>query len=136
MVDADHFKRINDEYGHLVGDQVIKFIGENLGEGLRAYDSLGRYGGEEFILILPGTVLEEAANIAERMRAVVSNSLVSTDAGKLTFSVSIGVSCLSEEDQSIEDVIDRADKGLIKSKATGRNRVEVVCAKTSDVVAS
>lgn len=123
MVDADKFKRINDTHGHLVGDQVIQEIAARLQGGLREYDTAGRFGGEEFIAVLPDTALEEAAKIAERIREGIASTPVTTEAGTLNITVSIGVASLSGIDKDSQSVVDRADKALLRAKEGGRNRV-------------
>jgi diguanylate cyclase (GGDEF)-like protein len=119
MIDIDNFKAINDLYGHLTGDQVLKVISSRIKDTVRAYDILGRYGGEEFLIIMPDTSIDDATGLAERIRARVKDELVNN----ATVTVSLGVVCVQESDRSVDDIIKRADENLYKSKKGGRDRV-------------
>lgn len=121
MLDIDHFKRINDTYGHHVGDLVIQTIASILNEIFRATDSVGRYGGEEFVVILPETTLEQAFEVAERIRCQVSGRLMSNEIRDLHATVSLGISTLSTETNTIDEMLQRADKALYQAKSNGRN---------------
>jgi diguanylate cyclase (GGDEF)-like protein/PAS domain S-box-containing protein len=125
MVDIDHFKQFNDVYGHAVGDQVIQVVSRALSAGLRQGDVLGRYGGEEFSIVLPGTTPQEAQAVAERMRSDIEanarTGVRGTDVMPIT--ASFGVAVLSFAVQNIETLIDQADQALYQSKQGGRNRV-------------
>lgn len=125
MIDADKFKQVNDHYGHLVGDEVIKAIAGCIKSMMRPYDTAGRYGGEEFIAILPSTSCEQAKSIAERLRQSVADLKLATDDSSniLKVTVSIGVATFDEEDLTPQRVIDKADKALLMAKDTGRNKV-------------
>ncbi|NNF61419.1 MAG: GGDEF domain-containing protein [Gammaproteobacteria bacterium] len=123
MIDADYFKRINDEHGHLVGDEVISALAQRLAEALREYDVLGRYGGEEFIAILPQASHDDAQHIAERVRAAVAEDPVATAAEPLPVTVSIGFATINDADANENFVLDRADLALLAAKRAGRNRV-------------
>jgi diguanylate cyclase (GGDEF)-like protein len=125
MVDVDKFKRVNDTYGHLVGDTVIKAIADTIQVTLRDYDTLGRFGGEEFIAILPSTSCQQAQIIAERVRAAVSKLEIVLDntSQVLQVTVSLGVATLASTDSKAESIIDRADKALLQAKENGRNQV-------------
>ena len=125
MTDIDHFKSINDNYGHAVGDRVLKVVSRALSGGLRDTDLLGRYGGEEFCIALPGVAMEEACMIAERLRIEIENRAgkgVRTTQGIVVTS-SFGVSTLQRTTKDPADLIDQADRALYKAKASGRNRV-------------
>ncbi len=122
MLDLDHFKSINDHYGHVVGDHVLKAFVDRVAESYRASDIFFRYGGEEFTLILRNTDLPGAACLAERIRESVDSRPMDTDAGPVALTVSIGVSELLENDQPVS-LLTRADAALYSSKAQGRNRV-------------
>lgn len=126
MVDADKFKQVNDTYGHLVGDTVIKAIADAIKGAMRDYDTPGRFGGEEFIAILPGTSGQQALTIAERIRAAVSKLEIAVDNSSQVFNVtvSVGVAALASTDSKAETIIDRADKALLRAKENGRNQVE------------
>jgi diguanylate cyclase (GGDEF)-like protein len=125
MVDIDHFKRINDQFGHAVGDQAIQAVASCLSAGLRLTDTVGRYGGEEFCLMFPRTTLAEVSILAERLRIQVE-----TDAGdrvrtasRLVITVSCGVSSTALGARTPLELIDQADKALYAAKEGGRNCV-------------
>ncbi len=128
MLDIDHFKRVNDTYGHLVGDEVLREFGNRISSACRGDDMLARYGGEEFVLVLSSTPRIEALEIAERCRQSIAETPFATTAGKLPISASFGVySFQSTEDSltqcSTELLIQEADRRLYEAKNTGRNRV-------------
>jgi diguanylate cyclase (GGDEF)-like protein len=125
MLDIDHFKNINDTWGHAAGDKILKALTETINSITREPDGIGRLGGEEFAVILPETDLTDAAVIAERMRyAVHESTSVSVDAGKsVRVTVSIGVAALNSNDVSFDDILSRADDCLYNAKKNGRNCV-------------
>ncbi len=118
MIDIDHFKDINDKFGHDCGDKTLKLIANNLKENIRVTDGIGRWGGEEFMLVCPDASLESAIQLAEKLR-IKAQSLVFSE--KFAISCSFGVASFKNE--SIESFIKRADKALYQAKKTGRNRV-------------
>ncbi len=120
MLDIDYFKKVNDTYGHLVGDYVLKTIADIVRENIRKIDYLVRWGGEEFMIIFPETDLERTKELAERIRKVIGNYSFDK-AGKVT--VSFGVSQFKEGDTE-DDFIKRVDDAMYKAKTNGRNRVE------------
>jgi diguanylate cyclase (GGDEF)-like protein len=122
MVDIDHFKRVNDTYGHPTGDDVIRAVASRLADGIRATDTLGRYGGEEFALMLLDS--ETDSGLPERLRQAVADTPIETRSGPVRVTVSIGLSCLSPEDATIDALLARADRALYEAKAGGRNRVQ------------
>ena len=124
LIDIDHFKKINDVHGHLVGDDVLTMVAEALSQGLRESDSIGRYGGEEFLVLLPMTNLAEAELLAERLREQIVNSEAIKIQHGFSVSVSIGLAQFTELD-SQKNLLKRADEALYRAKAAGRNRVEV-----------
>ncbi|MGD9385098.1 MAG: GGDEF domain-containing protein [Thioalkalispiraceae bacterium] len=120
--DVDNFKHINDNYGHAAGDRVLKVIAETLGTSIRETDFLARFGGEEFILLLPGTSMDAAYQVAEKLRTTIeSTPFHFRDSGVLV-TISGGISQFLEED-SANTLFERADKALYQAKANGRNRV-------------
>ena len=126
MLDIDHFKQINDRYGHPVGDQVIVTVAQRLTATVRGTDLLGRYGGEEFAVVLPDTDGDGSTILAERLRVVIGDRPIDTDAGPLTVTVSIGVGLADyDADATLADLLSRADKALYRAKESGRNRVVV-----------
>jgi diguanylate cyclase (GGDEF)-like protein len=126
MIDIDHFKRINDTYGHAVGDRVLMHLAEKLTGLVRDSDIAGRYGGEEFAVILPETKLETAAGIAERVRKAIENDAARAEEfGDIKYTLSIGVSMFTRDVQTVAEVFEAADKGLYEAKSLGRNRVVV-----------
>lgn len=125
MVDIDHFKSINDEYGHPVGDIVLKGVARVLKDGLRTVDSLGRYGGEEFIAILPQTPADEARQTAERLRRAVETQAFRAAGKDVHVTISVGVaSHPSTAVESADALIREADRALYRAKQAGRNRVD------------
>ncbi len=121
LVDLDHFKRINDTHGHLTGDVVLKQVADILVRELRGYDAVGRYGGEEFIALLPGVSDQAAVAIGERIRQRIGSNL---HAESVPVTVSVGVAIgQARQDPSLEDIIDAADTALYRAKTAGRNRV-------------
>ncbi|MEZ4742252.1 MAG: GGDEF domain-containing protein [Bdellovibrionota bacterium] len=125
MIDIDHFKKCNDTYGHLAGDEVIQYVASVLKNKLRKTDMVYRYGGEEFLAILPASDLEGAKVAAEKVRREVENSIVEFEGTKITTTVSIGVAKIELGRENATDTIARADAALYHSKDNGRNRVSI-----------
>jgi diguanylate cyclase (GGDEF)-like protein len=123
--DIDYFKRVNDSFGHLTGDQVLARIANACQGALRQFDLLGRTGGEEFLVLLPNTRMEQAQPIAERLRAAVAAIDFSDISDDLTVTISIGMAELVAADVDLKALMHRADNALYRAKADGRNRVEV-----------
>lgn len=124
MVDLDFFKRVNDTYGHLTGDQVLRATASALAWEVRKVDVVARYGGEEFVIVLPRLGLERSKSIAERLRRAVQDLVITTDKGKtIPVTASLGVSQY-REGEKLEEFLSRADALLYRAKANGRNRVE------------
>ena len=123
MLDIDHFKAINDRYGHLVGDEAIRHVVAQLRAGLRDNDLLGRVGGEEFAIVLPRITRQSARRIAERLRRSVETAPLQRGADTIRITVSIGLAILHDGDQAMEQLLGRADARLYAAKAAGRNRV-------------
>ena len=125
LVDIDHFKKVNDTYGHKVGDEVLKIFAERLKDKLRSFDLVARLGGEEFVVILPDVHEQRAHLIAERLRASIAEEpfACSTPEGKLSITTSIGGAFIDPSPQTTQDVLARADKCLYEAKASGRDCV-------------
>jgi len=122
LVDLDHFKSVNDTHGHGVGDRVLKMVARTLGAGVRPLDSVIRWGGEEFLILVPRTSAEALADLAERMRRLIEKGwIVLPDASHLRITASVGGSLVRSEDRA-EDVVARADARLFECKDGGRNR--------------
>lgn len=124
IFDIDHFKKVNDQYGHATGDQTLRGMAERCRIGSRAVDVIGRYGGEEFVVLLPETNLESARMVAERLRLAVMKEPFTTDGGPLPVTISIGVAETNELD-TLKTLIERADIALYEAKRNGRNCVVV-----------
>lgn len=126
MVDADNFKRINDVYGHTVGDRILVTIADTIRFTMRSYDSIGRYGGEEFLVVLPHTDAEEGLKLSERLRAELASQRIMIDAETLRCTVSIGIASaeVGKYDPEKHNLIADADHALLKAKDSGKNRVE------------
>lgn len=122
MVDIDHFKRINDNYGHALGDKVIKFVARVLEKQVRQDDLLGRYGGEEFCIVMENTTLEQAAAAAERMRKQIAEGDPSLFGSALRTTASFGIAAMGEDPISSDELLHRADKALYLAKESGRNK--------------
>ena len=124
MADLDHFKRINDTYGHLAGDEVLREIARRMRSSVRLYDSVGRYGGEEFLIILPDCDASGAKTQTERLRAGVCGEPIVTSEGSISATISLGV-CAHNQSKDAEFAIRAADAALYRAKNGGRNRVEL-----------
>jgi diguanylate cyclase (GGDEF)-like protein/PAS domain S-box-containing protein len=124
MADLDFFKRVNDTYGHAAGDEVLRQFAELARLTLRKIDLIGRFGGEEFIILLPGTDGEGARSYAERLRQKVAAKGFITEAGEVELTISIGATLVNGGDRDCDEVISRADRALYFAKQNGRNRVE------------
>jgi two-component system, cell cycle response regulator len=126
LADIDHFKRVNDTLGHAAGDEVLKEVARRLKCDLRPYDLVGRYGGEEFLLILPGCDLTIGARRAEEIRNLVAKDPIATEFGTAVATVSMGVTATtSGRDHTVADLLHEADLSMYAAKKNGRNRVEI-----------
>ncbi len=130
MADIDHFKRINDSLGHAAGDDVLKEVGRRLQSDLRPYDVVGRYGGEEFLIILPGCDLATGTRRADELRNLVAKDPIFTPFGTTTATVSLGVTAAFNRECSVSDLLHEADVCMYAAKKKGRNRVESLSTKT------
>lgn len=125
MLDIDHFKRVNDDFGHLQGDVVLQKVASLLQKELRSYDCAARYGGEEFVAILPDSTLKDSVFVADRIRLAVQGARYDGELAKLSLTVSLGVATFSKEQSiTVDGFIKQADDALYRAKSNGRNRVE------------
>ncbi|WP_372972354.1 diguanylate cyclase [Marinobacter sp.] len=125
-VDLDHFKRVNDSWGHAIGDKVLRTVSLRLADSVRTVDTLGRFGGEEFLVVLPEMSVAEACDTAERLRRRVASEPVPVAAEQsLEMTVSIGVAVYPDHGESADELCNRADKAMYLAKSLGRNRTEV-----------
>jgi diguanylate cyclase (GGDEF)-like protein len=126
MMDIDHFKRVNDTWGHGAGDEVIRQVAAIIRDGCRAVDLVGRIGGEEFAVLLSQTATDSALTVAERLRETVSGLTVMVEGGhRLNVSISVGLAEMTQEDDELAQLLGRADAALYEAKQLGRNRVRV-----------
>ena len=123
--DIDHFKTVNDRFGHVVGDRALQHFAGILLDGRRADDLVIRMGGEEFILVLPGTSIEQGLRIADRLCAKLRTSPMTVGEDSIEMTASIGVSAIAERDTELGDAIERADEALYRCKRDGRDRVDL-----------
>ena len=135
LVDIDHFKVVNDTYGHLVGDKALRAVTDALRSQLRGYDLAGRFGGEEFAVLLAQAREVDALNVAERLRAhIAALSIPVRDgdesAGYVKLTISVGVAALDGEGRELTDMLAAADAALYYAKETGRNRTHVISANS------
>ena len=125
LLDADHFKHINDTYGHAAGDAALRYLANTLKSRLRSSDTIGRIGGEEFAILLPNTVPETARTVLEQIRTAVAAGRVSLGETELSFTVSIGMAAMLETRVSVDELLSAADAACYRAKTLGRNRIEV-----------
>ena len=126
LFDIDNFKAINDQYGHWAGDRCLKEIIKRVRAILRETDFIARWGGDEFVLIFPGTDLESAGAVAERLRKLIQNTRFVYHKQEISLTVSCGVTEITDSDQNQETIFNRVDKAMYKAKKNGRNRVTIV----------
>ena len=135
LVDIDHFKVVNDTYGHLVGDKALRAVTDGLQSQLRGYDLAGRFGGEEFAVLLAQAREQDALNVAERLRAHIAALSIPVDdqdesAGRVQLTISVGVASLDGESRELTDLLAAADAALYHAKETGRNKTHVISANS------
>jgi two-component system, cell cycle response regulator len=128
MLDLDHFKQVNDTFGHLTGDLILKEVARRLRQNVRSYDFVGRYGGEEFFIALPGADRERLCQRSEAIRNVICSEPVRVPQGEVPISLSIGAAVADAGEKSVSAIVAIADRGLYKAKDSGRNR-SVFCQK-------
>ena len=123
MLDADHFKSVNDVHGHQAGDEALRRIADTVRDNLRAADVVGRYGGEEFLVLLPDADRGTAARVAERVRQAIADGPAGAEAQGVTpVTVSLGVAAVDPAAEDLDELIRRADHALLQAKQNGRNR--------------
>ena len=126
LIDIDFFKRVNDQYGHAAGDAVLKQFVKHTQMHLRKTDTLGRYGGEEFLLLMPDCSMTDASQVVERLRkAVADATFTTTDGQEIQFSISIGLAQVDINDLISDSLVQRADAALYAAKESGRNRIKI-----------
>jgi diguanylate cyclase (GGDEF)-like protein len=135
LVDIDHFKVVNDTYGHLIGDKALRAVTDGLRGQLRGYDLAGRFGGEEFVVLLPQAREQDALNVAERLRTHIAGLSIPVDdedesAGFVRLTISVGVASLDGESRELTDLLAAADAALYHAKETGRNKTHVISASS------
>jgi len=123
VIDIDHFKRVNDRYSHAVGDQVLRSFAECVITNTRELDVIGRIGGEEFVLLLPGSNHQSARKTAARLQDLIAKNVTETGFGEIKITVSQGVAEMDSSMEDLNDLIQAADRALYRAKETGRNRV-------------
>jgi diguanylate cyclase (GGDEF)-like protein len=128
MADIDHFKRINDIHGHDAGDKALVDVATALSEELRMPDKVGRYGGEEFLILLPHTTLAQGKKIADRIRVAVSRRKIALDGDKTSLTLSFGL-VQFHDGEDLEQLLSRVDRAMYDAKESGRNRVVAQKAK-------
>ncbi len=126
IADIDHFKRVNDRFGHLAGDAVLREVARRVSKSVRIHDSVGRYGGEEFLVCLPRCNVKDAASMAERLRLAVGGESIASPEGLFDVTISLGVASTEQGmNRSVESLVRSADTALYRAKNNGRNRVEL-----------
>ena len=134
MLDVDHFKRINDTYGHLTGDEILRDVANRLVDNVRPFDIVGRYGGEEFLVVLPGCDDTQIHPSADRLRAAVASEPMACDSVAVAITVSIGATVVPPGvDASQSEILLAADKALYEAKKSGRNRVQVATLRNAGI---
>lgn len=123
MLDADNLKKVNDQYGHAIGDKLLITLSQTIQDSLRGTDILARYGGDEFVVLLSETNDARAVEVAERIRTAVENTSFSADGDRVSSTLSIGVACYPDDSEDSEDIINKADQALYESKHKGKNTV-------------
>ncbi len=123
MIDTDKFKEVNDNYSHAVGDHVLRTMADRWRKAVREVDILGRYGGDEFVVLLPETEMDSAIQVADRLRQVICSTPIETPAGDIPVTVSVGVAAINEDISTFDILMEKADEIMYTAKTSGRNRV-------------
>jgi diguanylate cyclase (GGDEF)-like protein/PAS domain S-box-containing protein len=123
IIDIDHFKSVNDQYNHTIGDQVLRSFADCIKDNIRELDVIGRIGGEEFVILLPGSNHKSAQKTADRLQKLIANNVTATSMGDISITVSQGVAIYNNKMQDLNDLVQAADRALYKAKESGRNRV-------------
>jgi diguanylate cyclase (GGDEF)-like protein len=123
MLDLDHFKKINDTYGHDIGDETLKIVARTIKDCLRSVDGFGRFGGEEFVVFLPETEIEAAGKVGDRIRQAIAAMSIQIEEATVQVTISVGVASMTEQDQALYHILKRADRALFQAKHQGRNQV-------------
>jgi diguanylate cyclase (GGDEF)-like protein len=129
LIDVDHFKQVNDTFGHVAGDQLLQSVARRFSKNLRQMDIIGRYGGDEFVILLPETDQEQACQAAQRFHQIVTQKTVDTAKGAIPLKISMGVACRNNS-EDIENLLIKTDQALYAAKEAGRNRVSSFDAKS------
>ena len=125
ILDIDFFKKVNDTYGHLIGDEILKFLVKNIKLKLRDSDVLSRFGGEEFIILLSRTDIDGAKIVAQSIKEYIQSINYVDEEHSINITISIGVTQSNKDDIHMRSIVQRADEALYKAKENGRNRIEV-----------
>jgi two-component system, cell cycle response regulator len=133
LIDVDRFKHVNDTYGHSVGDMALRGVAALMGPCLRTYDVVGRYGGEEFLIVFPGCSAEDALTLSERIRSHVATQPILTPSGSLRLTVSAGVATHTGSSMDLDALISAADQALYRAKNAGRNSVQGASVTTREI---
>lgn len=133
MMDLDHFKQINDNFGHHAGDTSLRYFAKTLKNCVRNNDAVGRLGGEEFAVVVAGASIEAVKSLAERVRQITENSRIQFQNAAISFTVSIGITMLAEDEDSIAEALKRADRVMYRAKFEGRNRICIYSEKKDSI---
>ena len=125
MFDIDHFKKVNDTYGHQAGDEVIRVVSNQLSSTLRKTDIAGRYGGEEFGVIMPETLAKHASIYCERLRKAIESTVVVHEENEIKFTISFGICESSDQHNDYQSWLEKTDQALYQSKENGRNQTTI-----------
>ncbi len=136
MIDIDKFKNVNDTYGHIGGDEILRSIAKTIQSSVRESDIAGRFGGEEFSVVMPNTDIQGAGMVAEKIRKTIEENGVEFNNSTVNVTVSLGVSTIDRKNDTLENLVRKADEALYKAKDTGRNRVCVFDNDTNSISAS